>query len=177
MTDWGAHHFDIAQWGLGMDQSGPVEIIPPEDPKADHGVRYVYANGVPVIHAEEYEKGKKVNGVAFIGSGGKIFVNRGYLAGDPPELVKEKLGEEDVHLYKTPGHQRDWLQCVKSRKRPICDVEVGARSVTVCHLGNLAYWNHRTLHWDPKAWCFVNDAEADKWLDRERRDPWQLPKV
>jgi predicted dehydrogenase len=177
MTDWGAHHFDIAQWGLGMDQSGPVEIIPPEDPKAQRGLRYVYANGVEVIHAEEYAPGKKVNGVAFIGSEGKVFVNRGYLASDPVDLIKQTLTQKDVHLFKSPGHQRDWLDCIRSRKRPLCDVEVGARSVTVCHLGNLAYWNHRKLHWDPIAWRFVNDAEADKWLDRERRDPWQLPKV
>jgi predicted dehydrogenase len=177
MTDWGAHHFDIAQWGLGMDQSGPVEIIPPEDPKAQRGVRYVYAGGVEVIHAEEYDKGKKVNGVAFIGSEGKVFVNRGYLASEPADLIKQALTQKDVHLFKSPGHQRDWLDCIRSRKRPLCDVEVGARSVTVCHLGNLAYWNHRKLHWDPIAWRFVNDAEADKWLDRERREAYQLPKV
>ena len=177
MTDWGAHHFDIAQWGLGMDESGPVEIIPPADPKAQKGVRYIYANGVPVIHADEYEPGRKVNGVAFIGSEGKVFVNRGFLATEPAELKMLQLTDKDVQLYKSPGHQRDWLNCVRSRKRPICDVEVGARSVTVCHLGNLAYWNHRKLKWDPKEWKFIDDAEANKWLDRERRDPWQLPKV
>jgi predicted dehydrogenase len=177
MTDWGAHHFDIAQWGIGADDSGPVEIIPPEDPKAQKGVRYVYANGVVVIHGDEYEPGKKVNGVAFIGTAGKIFVNRGYLASDPTELIKQPLTEKDVHLYKSPGHQRDWLNCVRARKRPICDVEVGARSVTVCHLGNLAYWNHRKLRWDPKAWQFLGDEEANKWLDRERRQPYQLPSV
>lgn len=177
MTDWGAHHFDIAQWGLGMDESGPVEIIPPDDPKAQKGVQYLYANGVPVIHADQYEPGKNVNGVAFIGTEGKVFVNRGYLASDPEGIIKQPIGEKDVHLYKSPGHQRDWLNCIRSRKRPICDVEVGARSVTVCHLGNLAYWNHRKLKWDPTKWQFVNDEEANKWLDRERRDPWQLPKV
>jgi predicted dehydrogenase len=177
MTDWGAHHFDIAHWGLGMDESGPVEIIPPEDPKAERGLRYLYGNGVEVIHAEEYEPGKKVNGVAFIGADGKIFVNRGYLASDPGEIIKQPLGDKDVHLFKSPGHQRNWLNCVRSRERPLCDVEIGARSVTVCHLGNLAYWNHKKLKWDPSKWQFVNDAEADKWLDRERRDPWQLPKV
>ncbi len=177
MTDWGAHHFDIAQWGLGMDESGPVEIIPPQDPKAQKGVRYVYANGVPVIHSDEYEPGKKARGVSFLGSAGKIFVDRDYLASDPVGLVKEPLGEKDVKLYNSPGHQRDWLNCVRSRKRPICDVEVGARSVTVCHLGNLAYWNHRKLRWDPKAWQFVDDPEANKWLDVARREPWQLPSV
>jgi predicted dehydrogenase len=177
MTDWGAHHFDIAQWGLGMDDTGPVEIIPPDNPDAQRGVKYIYANGVVVIHASEYEPGKRVNGVAFIGSDGKIFVNRGYRSSDPKEIMAEPLGEQDVHLYKSPGHQRDWLNCIRSRKRPICDVEIGARSVTVCHLGNLAYWNHRKLHWNPKQWRFVDDEEANKWLDRERREPWQLPRV
>jgi predicted dehydrogenase len=178
MTDWGAHHFDIAQWGLGMDESGPVEIIPPENPKAEKGVKYIYANGVPVIHADEYAKGKKVNGVAFIGSEGKIFVNRGYLASEPADVIKQPIGEKDVHLYKSPGHQRDWLNCVRSRKRPICDVEIGARSVTVCHLGNIAYWTNEKFRWDPKAWKFVDaSATVQKWFDRARRDPWQLPKV
>jgi predicted dehydrogenase len=177
MTDWGAHHFDIAQWGLGMDESGPVEIIPPENAKAQTGVRYVYSNGVDVIHGDEYEPGKKVNGVAFIGTDGKIFVNRGFLASDPADIIKQPLGEKDVHLFKSPGHQRNWLDCLRSRQRPLCDVEIGARSVTVCHLGNLAYWNHRKLRWDASRWQFVDDADADKWLDRARRDPWQLPKV
>ena len=95
----------------------------------------------------------------------------------PGSRLKEPLDEKSVRLYRSPGHQRDWLNCIRSRKKPICDVEIGARSVTVCHLGNLAYWNHRKLRWDPAAWKFVNDAEADKWLDRERRDPWLLPSV
>ena len=82
---------------------------------------------------------------------------RGYLASEPADLHKQELAAKDVHLYKSPGQQRDWLNCVKSRKRPICDVEIGARSVTVCHLGNLAYWNHRKLRWDPKEWRFVGD--------------------
>jgi predicted dehydrogenase len=170
MTDWGAHHFDIAQWGLGMDGSGPVEIIPPKDPKATTGLRYRYANGVEVVHGPG-------GGVQFIGSNGEITVNRGHLSSKPGDIIKEAIGEKDVHLYKSPGHQRDWLNCIRSRKRPICDVEIGARSVTVCHLGNLAYWNNRKLQWDPKNWQFLKDEEANKWLDRERRDPYQLPKV
>ncbi len=177
MTDWGAHHFDIAQWGLGMDESGPVEIIPPDDPKAEKGLRYRYANGVTVTHADQYAPGKRVRGVAFVGSDGKVFVDRGYLASDPADIIKQPLGDKDVHLPQSPGHQRDWLNCIRSRQRPLCDVEIGARSVTVCHLGNLAYWNHRKLRWDPKEWRFLDDAEANTWLDRPRRDPWQLPKV
>jgi predicted dehydrogenase len=170
MTDWGAHHFDIAQWGLGMDDSGPIEIIPPEDPKAQKGVRYLYDNGIEVVHADS-------GGVLFLGSDGAILVNRGKLLSLPENIVKEKLGEKDVHLYKSPGHQRDWLNCVRSRKRPIADVEIGARSVTVCHLGNLAYWNHQTLKWDPKKWTFTDGTGDSKWLDRERREGYALPSV
>ncbi|MFO0925543.1 MAG: Gfo/Idh/MocA family oxidoreductase [Gemmataceae bacterium] len=170
MTDWGAHHFDIAQWGLGMDESGPVEIIPPDDPKAERGLRYRYANGVEVVHGPG-------GGVQFLGSDGEITVNRGRITSMPEHLIKDPLPEKAIRLYKSPGHQRDWLNCIRSRKRPICDVEVGARSVTVCHLGNLAYWNHRKLRWDPKKWAFVDDETANGWRDRERRDPWQLPTV
>jgi predicted dehydrogenase len=168
-TDFGAHHYDIAQWGLGMDNSGPVEIIPPEDEKATVGLRYRYANGVEMIHGGP-------SGVTFIGTRGLIQVDRGLLVSVPEKILKEPLGRRDVHLPEASGHHQDWLDCIKSRKRPIADVEIGARSVTVCHLGNLAYWNHRTLHWDPQAWQIVGDPEASTWLDRERRDPWQLPK-
>ncbi|HZQ93581.1 MAG TPA: hypothetical protein VFA67_01150, partial [Candidatus Sulfotelmatobacter sp.] len=164
------HHFDIAQWGLAMDDSGPVEIIPPKDPKATTGLRYLYSNGVEVVHGPG-------GGVQFIGADGEITVTRGKLMSKPDAIVKTPIGEKDVHLYRSPGHQRDWLNCIRSRRMPICDVEIGARSVTVCHLGNLAYWNHRRLRWDPKAWRIIGDDEANKWLDRERRDPWQLPKV
>ena len=170
MTDWGAHHFDIAQWGLGMDESGPVEIIPPDDPEAQRGVTYIYEGGVPVIHRDS-------GGVKFIGSEGEILVNRGTLESTPGSIIEEPLGEDDVHLYESPGHHRDWLNCVRSRKRPICDVEIGARSVTVCHLGNLAYLHRRKLRWDPKNWRFLGDDEANTWLDRERRSPYQLPTV
>jgi len=170
MTDMGAHHFDIAQWALGMDQSGPVEIIPPEDPNAAQGVKYVYASGVEMFHGGP-------GGCVFEGTEGKLHIDRGHLSSEPESIVKEPLGENDVHLYKSPGHHRDWLDSIRSRQRPVADVEIGARSVTVCHLGNLAYWNRRKLRWDPQAWRFVDDEEANGWLDRERRDPWQLPEV
>src|SRR5262245_58147752 len=171
MTDWGAHHFDIAQWGLGMDESGPTEIIPPKDPKATTGVRYIYGGGIEVIH------GPGARGVLFTGADGTINVDRGFLASRPAEIIKVPIGEKDVRLYRSPGHQRDWLNCIRSRRNPIADVEIGARSVTVCHLGNLAYWHHQRLRWDPKGWRFVGKDGDNRWLDRERRDPWQLPKV
>jgi predicted dehydrogenase len=169
-TDWGAHHFDIAQWGLGMDESGPVEIIPPEDPKAFTGCRYRYAGGVEMIHDGP-------DGVTFIGTEGEIFVNRGRLTSTKEAAIQEPFGDKEVRLYRSPGHRRDWLEAIKSRRRPICDVEVGARSVAVCHLGNLAYWNRRPLKWDPVKWEFVGDAEANGWRDRPRREKYPLPTV
>jgi predicted dehydrogenase len=166
MTDFGAHHFDIAQWGLGMDDSGPVQIVPPEDPKAWTGVRFIYANGVQVVHG-------KSGGVLFVGTDGEIFVNRGKFWINPEGLDKDPIPENGIQLYKSTDHYQDFLDCVKTRKKPICDVEIGCRSATVCHLGNLAYWYRRTLQWDPAKERFIGDAEANKWLDRERRPPWQ----
>jgi predicted dehydrogenase len=173
MTDWGAHHFDIAQWGLGMDEAGPVEIIPPDDPKRGQGVRFVYANGIELVHGGwTTPDGKGIGGVNFVGETGAVHVDRGQLQSWPESVVKEPLGANEQPLYKSPGHHQDWFNCIRNRKRPICDVEIGARSVTVCHLGNLAYWNGRKLKWDPKRWRFVGDREADTWRDRERRAPW-----
>jgi len=167
MTDMGAHHFDIAQWALDMDTAGPVEIIPPADPNAGHGVKLIYANGVEVSHGGP-------SGLTIVGTSGVISVDRDHIASVPEKIMKEPLGEKDVHLFESPGHHRNWLDCIRTREKPICDIEIGARSVTVCHLGNLAYWNRRRLRWDPKAWQFIDDREANTWLDRPMREPWKL---
>jgi predicted dehydrogenase len=169
-SDMGAHHYDIAQWCLGMDESGPVEINPPDDPKATSGVQFTYANGIVLTHGGP-------SGCVFTGTNGKLRIDRGHLSSEPDSIVKDPLGDKDVHLYESPGHHRDWLNCIRSRKRPIADVEIGARSVALVILGNLAYWNHRKLTWDAQAWKFTGDDEANKWLDRERREPWALPAV
>jgi predicted dehydrogenase len=172
ITDWGSHHFDIAQWALDADRSGPTEVIPPEDPRAERGLRFVYANGVELIHAGP-------PGITFVGTNGSIFVDRTHLTSNPETLLQEPLGDKDVHLPQRPSLIRDWLDCIKTRKRPVCDVEVGARSATLCHLANVAYWNRLRLRWDPAAWKIVGDAEssAAALLDRERRDPYKLPKA
>jgi predicted dehydrogenase len=172
MTDWGAHHFDITQWALDMDTSGPIEITPPADERAEVGVKYRYANGVEVTHGGPF-------GITFIGSGGLIYVDRERLISTPDSILKEPLKDTDAHLPKAAGggHIANWLDCIKTRQRPICDVEVGARSVTVCHLGNLAYWHRRPLKWDPQRWSFVGDHEANTWLDYQRRGEWKLPQA
>jgi predicted dehydrogenase len=170
MAEWGSHHFDIAQWALDADRGGPVEVIPPDDPKAERGLRFVYPSGVELIHGGPA-------GITFVGVNGSIFVDRTRLASNPEAILAEPLGDKDVHLPQRLTLQRDWLDCIKSRKRPLCDVESGARTATLCHLGNLAYWNHRRLRWDAQSWKLLGDDEAAGWLDRERRDPYRLSKA
>ena len=177
MTDWGAHHFDIAQWGLGMDKSGPVEIVLPEDTKR---VKYVYDNGVEMIHGGR-------SGVTFFGTEGEIFVNRGKLESKPEEVIKKPIGEDEIHLYESPGgshsgHRQDWVNCLRSRQQPNSPIEIGARTVAVCHLGNIAYLHAeklggKSLKWDPQKWEFVGNDEANKWRDYPypRREGYELP--
>lgn len=168
-TDMGAHHYDIAQWALEMDESGPVEIIAPKDPNAKKGVKYLYENGIEMIHGGP-------SGCVFHGENGTLRIDRGVLKSDPVELVETPLGDNEQRLPVSPGHHRDWLDCIKSRNPPVAEVEKGARTATIIHLGNLAYWHKRSFKWDPNNWSFVDKAD-NQYLDRQRRDPWQLPTV
>jgi len=168
-TDMGAHYYDIVQWALDMDESGPVEIIPPDDPAAVSGVKYRYADGVEMVHGGP-------DGCEFHGENGRLHITRGRLTSDPAGIVEEPLGEGDVRLFRSPGHHRNWLDCIRDRERPVADVEVGARTVTIVHLGNLAYWHKRAFRWDPKNWTFA-DASDNALQDSERRSPWVLPEV
>ncbi len=164
MTDWGAHMFDIAQWGLGMDHTGPTEILPPV--KGLRHVLFRYANGTEMIHDPD------ATGVRFVGVDGEIEVNRGYLKTTPDHLTKESTQPGEVFLTRSENHRANWLECIRTRRRPICDVEIGCRSVTVCHLGNIAYWLNRPLKWNPETERFINDEAANRLLDRPRRAPW-----
>jgi predicted dehydrogenase len=172
MTDWGAHHYDIAQWGLGRDGSGPVEIIPPSpDTPEITRLTHVYDDGVRMFHGGAAAGA----GVEFVGESGRIRVNRGQFLETEPETLKyETIGPEETRLYASADHRRNFLECVRSRREPICPVEVGHRSVTVCHLANIASWLRRPLRWDPERETFVDDPEADRLLERPMRAPWQL---
>jgi predicted dehydrogenase len=166
MTDWGAHHFDIAQWGMGMDDSGPVEIIPPDG--RDYKVlTYKYVSGVTMTR-------DSANGVLFTGTKGKVETNRGHLKTWPDSLKDQKIGANEVRLYESKNHYTDWLDAVRNRSKPICDIEIGCRSVSVCHLGNIAYKLKRPLKWDPKREVFVGDDDANRLLSRPMRSPWHL---
>ena len=167
MTDWGAHHFDIAQWGMGMDESGPVEIHPP-DGREYKVLTYKYASGVTVTRSG------RARGVLFVGTKGEVLTDRGFLQTKPENLKDQQIGPNEIHLYVSKNHYVDWLDAVRKRSRPICDIETGCRSVTVCHLGNIAYKLGRPLRWDPKREVFVADAEANRLLSRPKRSPWHI---
>jgi predicted dehydrogenase len=170
MTNWGAHMFDIAQWGLGMDESGPVEIVPP-DGKDYKVLTYRYANGT-IMTRDKISR--DVPGVRFTGTQGWIEVSRDHLITEPESLTRQTIGPNEIHLYESKNHPDNFLQCVRTRSRPASDAEVGCRSVTVCHLGNIAYWLERPLRWDPQKERFLNDAEANRIVARSMRAPWRL---
>lgn len=176
LADMGAHHFDIAQWAMKMDDSGPVEVIPPTDPKATSGLRYVYANGVEMIH-NQFEKGKDGKEIkadcVFEGTDGIILVSRDGIRSLPDTILKDPLGDKAEKVYPSDNHHTNWLECIKSGKPTICPAETGQRSATICHLGNIGYRLNRKLKWDPKKEKFVDDAKADKELARETRAKWK----
>jgi predicted dehydrogenase len=167
MTDWGAHMFDIAQWVIGMDDTGPVEVIPP-DGNEYPVLTYKYANGIPMVR-DDFGMG---NAVRFIGTEGTIDVSRSELK-VPDNLENQQIGGNDMRLYHSEHHYLDWLQAIWNRTKPICDVEVGHRSATVCTIGNIAYKLDRPLRWDPEIEQFVNDEEANSMLHRPYRGPWR----
>jgi predicted dehydrogenase len=175
MTNWGAHHFDAAQWGLGMDDSGPVEIIPP-DGKDYPVLTYRYANGATVTRDPEKlqaETGQN-NGVLFTGTEGKVAVWRYDLRTWPESLKKQKVGPDEIHLHESENHHTDFINSVRTRAKPGSNIDIGCRSITVCHLGNIAYELGRPLKWDPDKEAFVNDPQAQRMVYREMRSPWHL---
>jgi len=195
MTDWGAHILDIAHWGMGVDESGPLEIdghadFLPREPNCYNvpptfNVRMLYPGNIVL----RFECAGRV-GVMFEGDQGRIFVNRGTISGKPVEaLPSNPLPREQFRLYahdnpaRPPragkldaiiNHMGNFFDCVKSRKRPISDVVSQHRSVSACHLGNISIRLGRKLKWDPRREQFVGDDEANGWLRRPQRKPFQI---
>ncbi len=181
-TNFGAHHLDIAQWGLGMDESGPVAVegtgvFNPdgwyETPDSTQ-IKYTYDNGI-VLNSRQVP-GIKSNeqGTKFIGEKGSLFVYRGGIVADPPELLSQievpEIGKAQANI----DHVNDFLDCIKTRKTPVADISIGHRSATVCHLGNIAVRTGKKIQWDPKTETIKGDSEASKWLTKEYRAPYRL---
>ena len=156
MTDWGAHRFGAAMFASRCAQHRPVEVIPP-DGKDIKLLTYRFANGMQMYH------------------GG---TERHHLQGHRGRLPgKHRVAAGRVEIPGYKGHGGifgDFLHCVRTRERPFRDIEIAHRAVTVCHLGNIAYWLKRPLRWDPAAEEIIGDPEATRWLDRPKREPWTL---
>jgi predicted dehydrogenase len=178
VADMGAHHFDIAQWALKMDDSGPVEVIPPADKKATRGLTFVYVNGVRMIH-NEFEKTKEGRELkadcVFEGTEGTILVGRSQLEVIFKSGSKAGFPEAAKRVQPSGDHKSNWLDAIKAGKTDcICPPEVGHRTATVCHLGNLGYQLRRPLKWDPAKEEFANDDAANKLRGREPRAKWKV---
>lgn len=189
VCDWGAHHLDIAQWGLGMDGNGPVEILPPEEAGAKRGAVLKYANGITVTHSNGF-------GVHFFGSEGEVMVNRGRfvlkqgeetfakftkredggsLGGALAKAEKEFLKDAKVKLtVNLHGHVQDFLNCVQERRKPITSEIEGGGTAICCHLMNQAYYNNQKIQWDPIAKAFAKGTGDARWLTRDYRGPWKV---
>jgi predicted dehydrogenase len=160
LADMGAHHFDIAQWALGRDRSGPTRIIPPEDPTATRGVRLVYDDGIELVHGGDID-------CNFVGEEGVIEAGRGYLRASNETILQAPVPEEH-RLPRSKSHIRNWIEAINGKGEVIAPAEVGHRTATVCQLAAIGYELNRPLTWDPTAETFLGDGaiEANARKDR-----------
>jgi predicted dehydrogenase len=184
VTDWGCHHIDIAQWGMNCDDTGPVEVhgrgVFPADglwnTAVDFDFECSYGNGLVMRVASNNHIPQ---GVRFIGEAGWVHITRAGLKTNPAELRQTKIGPDEIHLPRPAGdqrqgHRRDFLDCVKTRKATIAPAEVGQRTATVAHLGNIAMIRERKIRWNPKRERIIDDPSANRMLSRAMRSPWHL---
>ncbi|MFO0898547.1 MAG: Gfo/Idh/MocA family oxidoreductase [Pirellulales bacterium] len=179
VTDWGGHHPDCAQWGMGTDLTGPVEIANArakfdQDPLWNTATEFsfeaLYADGVKMLVSNENKMG-----VTWEGTEGWVYANRGQIDAHPKSLLESQIGPNELQLYKSDNHFRNFIDCVLSRGETAAPVEVAHRSITICHLGNIAMrLGREKLKWDADTEQILDDAEASKLLSREYRDPWTL---
>ena len=172
-TDWGAHNFDIGQWGLGKNDSGPVKIIPAGYIETDY-LTFIYDNGV-VMSNKPWDEGK-TRGIKFWGDDGWVEVSRGKYAASDDSLLPEGYSDKNKGLaYESgTGHLDNFVNAVRDRKDPIANIETGQRTVATCLLGNIATELGRPVSWNPDKQYFVNDPEAEKYFHREYRVGYKL---
>ena len=179
--DWIGHHLDIAHWGMGWDETGPVEIeATGEYPTSGiynsptrYYVKAKYADGTPMVLAGGHDE--IWSGTKWIGEYGWIWVDRGQFETEPASLKREVIGPDEIRLYKSRDHHQNFLDCVRSRGKTITPAETAHRSASVGHLGVIAMEVGRKIKWDPAAETIIGDPEAERLLGHSYRKPWQLP--
>ena len=180
ITDWGAHYMDVAQWGLGADAGGPTAVHAKNvrsrekgiyDAPESYEIEYTYAGGATAIMISG---DPSRYGMKFIGEKGSVFVETQKIITEPESLATTKIGPDEIHLYESTDHHRNFIDCVRSRKRTAATAEIGHRSATVCHIGTISALLGRKLRWDPQRERFEGDDEANRRLERPMRSPWTL---
>ncbi len=187
LTSNAVHSFDVVQWALGADRSGPVEIAPPEAGGVSE-LTYKYATG-ETLHVVDRKLDPQKHaipagwdpitslqnfGALYVGQRGWIHVGRmGYLTSYPKEIVTDYPARYD-HSETVNDHHQNWLNAIRTRRRPAADVAIGYRSTSVAQLGCIAHWTGRVLKWDPAKEAFVGDDEANRLRRRAMREPWRV---
>lgn len=178
MTDWGAHHMDIAHWGMDMENSGPLTIEGHAKlPQIENGYNVPNNFTVDMTYPGDIELHINIgdNGVLFEGDKSRVYVNRGRITGRPVEELKDNpLPEDRIKLHASDDHMGDFVKSVRTREQPVSDVVSQHRSVSACHLANISMRLGRKLSWDPEKELFVDDSEANAMLSRPQRAPYQI---
>ncbi|MCK9412768.1 MAG: Gfo/Idh/MocA family oxidoreductase [Prolixibacteraceae bacterium] len=185
LTDWAGHHIDIANWGAGLEHTGPVEIVgegvyPREgiyNVPVEYDFNCKYANGIEmrVCNEGRLEKG---SGTTWYGDKGWIHVNRGEtLFASDPKILEEVIGENEIHLIKSDNHWQNFVDCVRSGEKTIAPIEVAYRAISVALLGEIAMQTGQKIQWDPEKEEIIGNPMAARLLDRPYRSPWQLPTI
>ncbi len=173
VTDWGGHFNDMAQWGMGTDDTGPIKVQNARATWAKHPIwntatefyfECIYKNGVKLI----VESAESDIGVSFEGTEGRIWVNKS----EPENIITSEIGKDEIHLYKSDDNFRNFIDCVISRKQTAAPAEIGHRSISTSHLGNIAMRLGMDLDWDPVNEHITNSEEANQMLTRKMREPW-----
>ncbi len=181
LMDWIGHHVDIAHWGLGLDQTGPLEVTGKGEFSSDNRiwnapakfrVEAAYAGGVTMLISGGYTDIR--SGVRWIGDRGWVWADRSGLNAEPGNLLTSKIGPNEIHLEKSPGHHRQFLECVRSRRRTLTPPEVALRSATPGYLGLISMLVGHKIRWDPQAQKIIGDSEAERLLSRSMRSPYRL---
>lgn len=179
LTDWCGHHVDIAHWGMGYDRTGPIEI----EGKGVYPTEGLYDAPTAYNFTCKYKTGVEINvtnnrinpqGTKWIGDRGWVYVRRGRIDSSPKSLLREVIGPEEIKLYNSGGHKRNFIECIKSRKTTICPAEVGHRSISIGLLGEIAMLTRRKIKWNPDTEEISGDPEASALLNRPYRQPWHL---
>ena len=169
LSDMGAHHFDIAKWAMNLDETIPVKVVPPKE--GNSGLTMMYENGVEFVHEATSDR---FNDCVFYGSEGTLYVDRSGIDSNPKSAIISPFGKDAWRLQEIgSSHRRNWLDCIRSRKKPVADVARGAHTSILCSMANIGYQIRQEVQWDPKS--YECDSQlGSKIANRLGRGEWKF---